>query len=69
MNKRKLRIIKKKNNKFGTQSIMLWPLQTKKYEYHKTEILLIEALKSRQKRTEIVKIRTSEILYLWIREN
>ena len=56
MDNRKLRVIKWKNNKFGTQSIMLWPLKAKKYEYLKTQILLVEALKSRQKRTEIVKI-------------
>ena len=69
MDKRKLRVKKMKNNKFGTQSITLWPLKAKKYEYPETQILLVEALKSRQKRTKIVKIRTSEILYSWITEN
>ena len=56
MDNGKLKVIKKKNNKFGTQSITLQPLKWKKYEYSKTQILLIEALKSGQKRTEIVKI-------------
>ena len=56
MDNRKLRVIKKKINKFGTQSITLLPLKAKKYEYHKTQKLLVEALKSRQKITEIVKI-------------
>ena len=68
MDNRILSVIKKKNNKFRTQSIMLQPLKGKKYEYAETQILFVEALKSRQKRTEIVKIRTSEILYLWITE-
>ena len=56
MDNRKLRVTKKKSNKFGTQSITLQPLKAKKYEYPKTQILLVEALKSWQKRTEIVKI-------------
>ena len=37
-------------------------MKGKKYEYPKTQILLVEALKWMQKRTEIVKIWTSEIL-------
>ena len=56
MDKRKLRVIKTKNNKFRTQSITLQHLKVKKYEYPKTQILLVEALKLRQKRAEIVKI-------------
>ena len=56
MDNRKLKVIKKKTNEFGTQSITLYPLKGKKYEQPKTRILLVEALKSRQKRTEIVKI-------------
>ena len=39
MDNRKLREIKKKNNKFRTQSITLWPLKAKKYDYPKTQIL------------------------------
>ena len=45
MDNGKLRVVKKKNNKFGTQSITLRPLKAKKYEYPKTQILLVEALK------------------------
>ena len=56
MDNRKFRVMKKKNNKFGTQSITLQPLKAKKYEYPKTQRLLVEALKSGQKRIEIVKI-------------
>ena len=56
MDNRELRVIKKKNNKFGTQSITLQSLKGKKYEYPKSRILPVNALKSRQKRTEIVKI-------------
>ena len=56
MDNRKIRVIKKKNIKFGTQSITLQPLEGKKYEQPKTQILLVEALKSWQKRTETVKI-------------
>ena len=55
MDNRKLKVIKKKNNENGTQSITLQTLKGKKYEYPKTQILLVEALKSRQKRAEIVK--------------
>ena len=56
MDNRKLGVIKKKNNKFGTQSITFLPLKGKKYEYLKTQILQVEALKSRKKIIEIVKI-------------
>ena len=69
MDNRKLRVIKNKNKKFGTQSITLQPLKAKKYEHSKTQRLFVEALKWRQNRTEISKICISEILYLWITEN
>ena len=55
MNNGELRVIEKKNNEFGTQSITLQPLKAKKYEYRKTQILHVEALKSRQKEQKQLK--------------
>ena len=56
MDHRELSVIKKENNKFGTQSVTQQPLKAKKHEHPKTQRLLVDALKSRQKRTEIIKI-------------